>query len=257
MARLKNKNPGETCIFSEGYNVLIYQSNDCSILTKYLLLFDFAATVALPDTLIPKLKTNKFDICILDYAEGKPGDLSLLEYIRDINADIPIIFLADRPTDISAHYKYLLNAFKKGVDDFITRPYNMDELICRMRALLRRNNKMHKVDKVYKLGTYKYNTKDRMLECDSYRIKLTSTQSRILSILCAYMDEPVSKQVLLQEIYGQEEENLTTQASRVLSVYLSQLRNTLRFDSRIIIDTSQRNYIMLQVRDDLENESLF
>lgn len=231
----------------EDFDILVYQSEDCETLAQYLSLFEFAPTIVGVDDLLAKATSKKYDLCIIDYREGTPGDLSLLESLRDLYPDTPIIFLASKLPGNTKNYEYVIAAFKAGVDDFVLRPYNMDELVCRMRAILRRYKKVIAAPGIYNIGEYVFDTKFRSLRYHEVVKQLSPAQSTTLMILCSYLNENIPKSLIIKELYadvGNAERAL--KADRCLSVYLTGLRKALRLDPRIRI-TSDRTYITLQV----------
>lgn len=231
----------------EGFDILVYQSEDCETLAQYLSLFEFAPIIVGVDDLLAKAASKKYDLCIIDYREGIPGDLSLLESLRGLYSDTPIIFLANKLPGNTKNYEYTIAAFKAGVDDFILRPYNMDELVCRVRAILRRYKKVIAAPGIYNIGEYTFDTKSRSLRYHEIVKRLSPAQSTTLGVLCVYLNENVPKSLIIKELYADVGNAERAQkADRCLSVYLTELRKALRLDPRIRI-ISDRTYITLQV----------
>lgn len=242
-------------LLNPDYDVLIYQSNDCSMLSKYLLLFGFAPTVVTAEDVVAKFKAGTYDLCILDYKNNDSKDLSILKHIRELDSNIPIIFLAGRLVDVTANAACIIEAFKNGIDDYVVRPYSMDELICRMRAVLRRSNKVKSVSGTYKIGDYELDTMRRLLTYNSsFVITLSPSECKILSILCAYLNTYIPKEVLGHSLWDSSANKI--KVSRTLAVYLSRIKGYLKFDSRIKID-SLKEMIGLFIDTNAKNESLF
>lgn len=242
-------------LLNPDYDVLIYQSNDCSMLSKYLLLFGFAPTIVSAEDVVAKFKASSYDLCILDYKNNDSKDLSILKHIRELDDNIPIIFLAGRLIDVTANAACIIEAFKNGVDDYVVRPYNMDELICRMRAVLRRSNKIKSVSGIYTIGDFELDTMRRLLTYNSsFVITLSQLECKILSTLCAYLNTYIPKEALGHSLWDYSSNKI--KVNRNLAVHLSRIRSYLKFDSRIKID-SIKEMVGLFIDKNAKNESLF
>lgn len=210
--------------------ILVYQDEDCSILVDYLVFYGFKVINTSEENVLKKLREGNYDLCILSHFKANiPGDLKLLHFLRKINKKMPVIFVSDL-----FDYSYIIEAFNSGADDYVVRPYNLEELICRVKALLKRCGvKVRSIERAYRIGNYTFDTEANILKLGSAEIKLTAKESKTLALLCAYKDELLSKEILLHSIW--KDNNYFNKRS--LDVHICHLRNYLNQDSRIKIDT--------------------
>ena len=156
-------------------------------------------------------------------------DLKLLNFLRKINKKMPVIFVSDL-----FDYSYIIDAFNSGVDDYVVKPYNLEELICRVKALLKRCGvKVRGIEHAYRIGNYIFDTETNTLRLNSVEIKLTAKESKTLALLCAYKNELLSKEILLHDIW--KDDNYFNKRS--LDVHMCNLRKYLSQDNRIKINT--------------------
>ena len=121
---------------------------------------------------------EKFDICVLDVMMPKKDGFTLAQEIRQTNADIPIIFLTAKQLK-----EDILAGFKIGADDYITKPFSMEELVFRIEAILRRvRGKKSKESTLYQIGRFTFDTQKQLLTLDN-RIKLQNLQLRRMNCL--------------------------------------------------------------------------
>ena len=124
---------------------------------------------------------NKYDLCVLDVMMPKKDGFTLAQEIRQANAQIPIIFLTAKTLK-----EDILEGFKIGADDYITKPFSMEELTFRIEAILRRvRGKRNKDTSLYKIGRFSFDTQKQILTIDDKQTKLTTKESELLGLLCA------------------------------------------------------------------------
>ena len=210
--------------------ILVYQDEDCSIMTDYLQFYGFDVITSTEEDIIPKIKSCNYDLCILShYKANLPGDLRLLTALRKVDNKAPAILVSDQ-----SRYEYILDAFDAGVDDYVVRPYNLEELIRRIKAVLRRCGvKVRAIELTYQIGKYVFNTEDNTLVINGAETKLTSKESKTLALLCAYQNELLPRKVLMQHVWT--DDNYFNKRS--LDVHMCNLRNYLKMDKRISIET--------------------
>lgn len=212
--------------------ILIYQDEDCSTMVEYLQLHGFNTIKSTEANVFKKIKDHNYDLCILShYNTSIPGDLRLLKFLRGIDKKIPVIFVSD-----VSKYEYVIEAFNAGVDDYIIKPYNFEELICRIKAILRRCGiKVRAIENTYKIGNYIFDTQNNLLSMPGIEIKLTNKESKILALLCAYRNELLLKELLMQQVWA--DDNYFSRRS--LDVHMCALRNYFKMDNRISIETKR------------------
>lgn len=210
--------------------ILVYQDEDCSIMTDYLQFYGFDVITSTEEDILPKIKSCNYDLCILShYKANLPGDLRLLTALRKVDNKAPVILVSDQ-----SRYEYILDAFDAGVDDYVIRPYNLEELIRRIKAVLRRCGvKVRAIELTYQIGKYVFNTEDNTLVINGAETKLTSKESKTLALLCAYQNELLPRKVLMQHVWT--DDNYFNKRS--LDVHMCNLRNYLKMDKRISIET--------------------
>lgn len=210
--------------------ILVYQDEDCRIMTDYLQFYGFDVITSTEEDIIPKIKSCNYDLCILShYKANLPGDLRLLTALRKVDNKAPVILVSDQ-----SRYEYILDAFDAGVDDYVIRPYNLEELIRRIKAVLRRCGvKVRAIELTYQIGKYVFNTEDNTLVINGAETKLTSKESKTLALLCAYQNELLPRKVLMQHVWT--DDNYFNKRS--LDVHMCNLRNYLKMDKRISIET--------------------
>lgn len=210
--------------------ILIYQDYDYNILADYLTFHGFTVIATSEIDVMDKLREGNYDLCILGHLKGNiPGNLELLYFLRGIDKKVPVIFVSGL-----ADYLYMIEAFKAGTDDYVIRPYNLEELAWRVKALLRRCGiKVRAIKPVYKIGNYTFDTVLGTLKLDSIETKIPVSEARILALLCAYMNEVIQRDTILWTIW--KDDNYFIRRS--LDVHLTHLRGFLRQDKRIKINT--------------------
>lgn len=212
--------------------ILVYQDEDCSVMTDYLQFYGFEVITSTEADILYKIKEKNYDLCILGhYKTSLPGDLRLLKTLRKTDRKTPVIMVSDQ-----YRYELIIDAFDAGADDYVIRPYNLEELIRRIKAVLRRCGvKARAVELSYKIGNYTFDTEKNILSIDGVETKLTNKESKTLSLLCAYKDEILPKKILMQHVWA--DDNYFNKRS--LDVHMCLIRNYLKMDKRIVIETKR------------------
>lgn len=226
--------------------LLIYQSYDANIMLDYLQASGFKVAEATPDNILSKIREGAFDLCLLDHLDSKDR-LGHLKYLRKLSHKIPAIVVSD---DMS--YAGIIEAFDEGADDYVVKPYNIEELIRRIKAVLKRCGvRLRNIEPVYVLGKYVFEVETNTLtyraefSIDNVVTKLSKKQTEILSILCAYKGEIVQKEILLQQLW--EEDNYFVKRS--FDVHICALRRFLKLDPTVAIKTIHRTGYSLIVEE--------
>lgn len=225
--------------------ILVYQDEDCNIMVDYLIYNGFQIILATEENVFDKIKEMDYDLCILCHYKSyniNDEELKLLKYTRKLDDKIPILMVSDK-----VGYNYIVEALNEGADDYIIRPYNINELIARIKALLRRYGiRTRRIEATYKIGDYIFNATDKILSINNIQIPLNNKQNKILSLLCAYKNEELPKKLLMQQIWS--DDNYFNKRS--LDVHMCALRNMLKMDSRIAIKTIRGISYSLIVNDE-------
>ena len=181
---------------------------------------------------------NKYDLCSLDVMMPKKDGCTLAQEIRQSNADIPIIFLTAKTLK-----EDILEGFKIGADDYITKPFSMEELTFRIEAIFRRvRGKRTKERSVYQIGKFVFDTQKQLLTIGEENIKLTTKESELLALLCAHTNEILQRDFALKTIWI--DDNYFN--ARSMDVYITKLRKHLRADASVeIINIHGKGYKLI------------
>ena len=183
------------------------------------------------------LKT-KFDICVLDVMMPKKDGFTLAKEIRNSNQDIPIIFLTAKTLK-----EDILEGFKIGADDYITKPFSMEELVFRIEAIIRRTKgKKNKESTVYRIGKFTFDTQKQLLCLGDEQRKLTTKENELLALLCSHANEILQRDFALKTIWI--DDNYFN--ARSMDVYITKLRKHLKDDPQIeIINIHGKGYKLI------------
>ena len=181
---------------------------------------------------------GSFDLCVLDVMMPKKDGFSLAKDIRQNNSDIPIIFLTAKTLK-----EDVLDGFKIGADDYITKPFSMEELVFRIEAILRRvKGKKNRDRTTYKIGSFTFDTQKQILSRGEKQTKLTTKESELLSLLCAHANEILQRDFALKTIWI--DDNYFN--ARSMDVYITKLRKHLKEDESVeIINIHGKGYKLI------------
>jgi DNA-binding response OmpR family regulator len=173
----------------------------------------------------------KPQICIIDIMLPKMDGFTLAGKIKETDPDIPLIILSARSMRDDK-----IKGFRIGVDDYVTKPFDEEELVCRINAILARskssNNKLHSGDPI-EIGRYSFDEPNQHLSIGGVTQRLTIKESRILGILAASSGNIVKKDEIMTLVWG----DTGYYTGRSLDVFISKLRGYLKNDAAIKITT--------------------
>jgi DNA-binding response OmpR family regulator len=173
---------------------------------------------------------KKYDICLLDVMMPKKDGFALAQEIRAINAEIPIIFLTAKNMR-----EDILEGFKVGADDYLSKPFSMEELLLRIEAIMRRiNGKKNKEVPFYHIGIYLFDTQKQTLSDGREATKLTTKESDLLAHLCASMNDILDREFAVNTIW-KPHPDFYQFAARSMDVYITKLRKLLKDDPSVEI----------------------
>ncbi|MFT3682919.1 MAG: response regulator transcription factor [Ferruginibacter sp.] len=211
------------------------------VLKNYLELNDYDVTLERDGRLgLAAFQREKFDICLLDVMMPNMDGFTLAEEIRDINPDIPLFFLSAKTMK-----EDIIQGYKLGADDYITKPFDSEVLLLKIKAILKRNEELHKeeANAEYDLGKYHFNPRLRELGADGKLQTLSPKESELLKMLCEYKNDLLPRDVALKKIWGSD----TYFNGRSMDVYIAKLRKYLKDDSSIEIVNIHGNGFRLVV----------
>ncbi len=174
-----------------------------------------------------KFRNGKYDFCIFDVMMPELDGFSLAKEVREIDKQIPILFLTAKDMKNDK-----LKGFALGADDYLTKPFIMDELIARIEAILRRAKvEGSSNDGEFMIGKLRYQPKLRLLHTDSEVKKLTTKENQLLQLLVKNQNEVLDRHATLRAVWG--DDNYFN--GRSMDVYIAKLRKMLKDDERIEI----------------------
>lgn len=175
---------------------------------------------------------SSFDFCIIDVMLPGLDGFTLTEKLKEINRDIPVIILSARSLKEDK-----LTGFRLGIDDYITKPFDEEELLYRIRAVLNRikNGKGRTIIdlKPITIGCYKFDPMNQALSFNDNVQRITVKESRILQILAANKNNVVTRDEIMLTVWGESD----YYTGRSLDVFISKLRSYLKNDPSLLIVT--------------------
>jgi len=222
------------------------------VLRSYLEMHDYNVTLATDGMAgLESYKKGEYDLCIFDVMMPKKDGFTLAKEVRELDGEMPIIFLTAKTMKND-----VLQGFKIGADDYITKPFNSEELLYRIQAILKRSQQ--KADpreeiKEFNIGRYHFNYPLRILTFSSdsgeeEKEKLSPKEAQLLRMFCMYMNDILPRSEALTKIWG--EDNYFT--ARSMDVFVTKLRKYLKDDSNIEIVNIHGNGFQLLVRSSEE-----
>ena len=168
-----------------------------------------------------------FDLCLLDVMMPEKDGFTLAREIRQINSDIPIIFLTAKSLK-----QDVLEGFSIGADDYITKPFSMEELLFRIEAILRRTHSgTNAPQELFKLGKYDFDAQKQTLTINEHTQKLTTKEAELLKLLCNNKNKVLERNYALRTIWF--DDNYFN--ARSMDVYITKLRKYLKQDPSVEI----------------------
>lgn len=181
---------------------------------------------------------NQYDLCIFDVMMPKKDGFTLAKDIRIINNEIPIIFLTAKNMK-----EDVIEGFRLGADDYMTKPFSMEELIFRIEAILRRTmGEADNTQVVFKLGRFTFDARKQTLADVNESTKLTTKESELLRLLCVNANKVLERNYALKTIWV--DDNYFN--ARSMDVYITKLRKHLKDEEGIeIINIHGKGYKLI------------
>lgn len=182
-----------------------------------------------------------YDLCALDVMMPIKDGFTLAKEIRNTNKNVPIIFLTAK-----ALKEDKIEGFQSGADDYLTKPFSMEELLLRIKAILRRTKggeSVSKEKKHFEIGSLKFDFDRRTLKSENgEEQKLTSKEADLLKLLCENMNDVLERSVALNKIWKDD----SYFNARSMDVYITKLRKYLRADEKLeIVNMHGRGFKLL------------
>lgn len=190
------------------------------------------------------LRRNTFDLCILDVMMPKMDGFVLATQLKIYQPDTPFLFLTARSLKEDK-----LKAFGLGAEDYVTKPFDEEELLCRIKILLRRRQETGgselPVIQKFQIGHYQFDHTRQELVFNGQAWRLTETESAVLHLLCLHQNQILRRDDAVERIYGKKDYFL----GRSFDVFISKLRKLLQADPRISIENVFRVGFILNVKE--------
>ena len=211
------------------YKILLCEddTNLGMVLKNYLELTDYDVTLERDGRLgLAAFQREKFDICLLDVMMPNMDGFTLAEEIRDVDPDIPLFFLSAKTMK-----EDIIQGYKLGADDYITKPFDSEVLLLKIKAMLKRGEEENKInDNIeFDLGGYHFNPRLRELKIGATVHILSPKENELLKMLAEHKNDLLPRERALKKIWGSD----TYFNGRSMDVYIAKLRKYLKEDTQI------------------------
>jgi len=172
---------------------------------------------------------DKFDLCLVDVMMPRMDGFTFARRVRKRDTETPIIFLTAKSLKEDR-----IEGFKIGCDDYLTKPFSMEELLLRMQAVLRRSKggvREEDMPSKFEIGSYAFDSDKQMLAIGGKRQRLTPKESDLLRLLCINMNRTLERSTALRRVWNDE----SYFSGRSMDVFISKLRKYLKDDPRVEI----------------------
>ncbi|MFM2138140.1 MAG: hypothetical protein RJA57_447 [Bacteroidota bacterium] len=200
-----------------------------NVLKNYLELNEYDVTLERDGRLgLAAFQRERFELCLLDVMMPNMDGFTLAEEIRDVDPDVPLFFLSAKTMK-----EDVIQGYKLGADDYITKPFDSEVLLMKIKAILKRNEELNKENdnKEYQLSSFQFNPKLRQLSRKGHTETLSPKENDLLKILAEHLNDLVPREQALKKIWGSD----TYFNGRSMDVYIAKLRKYLKEDPKIEI----------------------
>ena len=214
------------------------------VLKNYLELNDYDVTLERDGRLgLAAFQREKFDICLLDVMMPNMDGFTVAEEIRDVDPDMPLFFISAKTMK-----EDIIQGYKLGADDYITKPFDSEVLLHKIKAILKRNEELNRetANAEYDLGKYHFNPRLRQLSFEGKNMQtLSPKENELLKMLSEYKNDLLPRDAALKKIWGSD----TYFNGRSMDVYIAKLRKYLKEDPMIEIVNIHGNGFRLVVQE--------
>jgi len=213
-----------------------------SVLKSYLELNDYQVDwIDDGKYAVEHFRKGTFDICILDVMLPHVDGFTIAGEIRKINNTIPIVFLTAKKLK-----EDVLKGYGAGGDDYVTKPFDTEILIAKIRAILARREFQSGTRDIYEIGKFVFNARLRILSGGEEEKKLSPKEAQLLELLALNPNELISREMALKKIWGSDDYF----TARSMDVYITKLRKFLSEDPKLNIKNIHGAGFQLIVRED-------
>nr|WP_319998110.1 response regulator transcription factor [uncultured Draconibacterium sp.] len=212
-----------------------------AVLKSYLELNDYEVTwVDDGKYAVDKFKAGSFQICILDVMLPHIDGFTIGTEIRKLDKEIPMVFLTAKTLK-----EDILKGYNVGADDYITKPFDTEVLLCKIQAIIKRQSTQPISDEfLFSIGSYEFDSKLRVIVRDGDKQKLSPKEADLLKLLCQNKNELLSRETALRKIWG--EDGYFT--ARSMDVFITKLRKYLKGDPNIEIKNIHGSGFFLEIK---------
>ncbi len=189
---------------------------------------------------------NSYDLCILDVMMPGMDGFSVAKQLKEMKPGVPFLFLTARSLKDDK-----LRGFALGAEDYVTKPFDEEELLCRIRVLLKRRDALmrHEAEQPerFSIGSYAFDYARHELSHKEQTWRMTEKETEVLRLLCLHRNQILRREEAVEKIYGKRDYFL----GRSFDVFISKLRKMLRHDPRISIDNVFKVGFILNVPEEI------
>jgi two-component system, OmpR family, response regulator len=212
-----------------------------SVLKSYLELNDYSVDwVDDGKYAVERFRKSSFDICILDIMLPNVDGFTIAEEVRKITMGVPIVFLTAKKLKEDQ-----LKGYGVGADDYITKPFDTEILLCKIKAILTRNELHSRERDVYEIGKYLFNARLRVLTAEGEEIKMSPKEGQLLEMLAQNPNGLISRETALKKIWGTDDYF----TARSMDVYITKLRKYIAGDPSLNIKNIHGSGFQLTITD--------
>lgn len=226
------------------HNVLLLEDdpNLGVILQEHLELNGFAVKLCLNgEDGLAAYRRSAYDLCLVDVMMPRKDGFAFAREVRQVDRQIPLIFLTARSLKEDR-----IEGLKIGADDYVTKPFSMEELLLRIHAVLKRSGRDNDAapqPTSFVIGGFNFDFAKRVLDRGGKKTKLTSREAELLRLLCLHLNTPLDRSTALKQLWGDD----TYYNSRSMDVFLTKLRKHLSGDPNVEIQNIHGRGVKLVV----------
>lgn len=215
---------------SKGKILLVEDSSNLRFVLKdYFEMLDYEVTdFEDANSAIKAFNSGVYDICLLDVIMPDKDGFALMQEIKKLDPNVPVVLLTAK-----SNKEDRIHGFKLGCDDYIVKPFSTEELALRIEAILRRTKNSPKrgprslyEERIYKFGDFVFNYSAMELTHPTGIRTLTRKEAELLKLLCEHQNKLLPREVILKEIWGDEDYSV----GRSMDVFLTKLRSYINIE---------------------------
>lgn len=225
----------------EKVNIFLVEDDESfgSVLQSYLEMNDYRVVWEKDGhQALREFTPHTYHLCVLDIMLPKMDGFALAREIKALQPDIPLVFLTAKTLK-----KDVLQGYNLGADDYITKPFDSDVLLCKIQAILNRQSGISQRNEPVPIGSYQYDPVRRILRKGDVRRKLSPKEGHLLQLLAAHSNDMLDREKALRQVWGQSDYF----TGRSMDVYITRLRKYLRDDATISIENVHGSGFVLRI----------